>query len=71
MERSWKSLAAFPLARRADFTTGQHFADFGELEAKVRPQGQESLRRIEPFRGRTSIVIPMIYAAALLQRPGA
>ncbi|MGD0781934.1 MAG: methyltransferase domain-containing protein [Candidatus Aminicenantales bacterium] len=71
VERSWKSLAAFPLARRADFTTGQHFADFGELEAKVRPQGQESLRRIEPFRGRTSIVIPMIYAAALLQRPGA
>ena len=47
----------------------QRFADFGELEAKVRPQGQESLLRIERFRGRTGIVIPMAYAVALLRRP--
>ncbi len=71
VERSWKSLAVFPPARRADFASGQTFADFGDLEAKVRPQGRESLRRIEPFRGRTAIVIPMTYAAALLRRPGA
>lgn len=68
VERSWKALAAFPLTRRADFNSEQRFADFAELEAKVRPQGQESLRRIEPFRGRRGIVIPMGYAAALLRR---
>jgi SAM-dependent methyltransferase len=70
VDRSWKALSGFPTARRADFACEQRFADFGELEAKLRPQGRESLRRIEPFRGRTGIMIPMAYAAALLRRAG-
>ena len=66
--RSWKAAAAFSPVRRADYVSEQRFADFAELEAKVRPQGVESLRRVEPFRDRTGIVIPMTYAAALLRR---
>jgi hypothetical protein len=70
VDQSWKALSGFPAARRADFACEQSFVDFGELEAKVRPQGRESLRRVEPFRGRTGIMIPMAYAAALLRRAG-
>jgi SAM-dependent methyltransferase len=69
VERSWKAVDAFSPSRRADFATEQRFAEYAELEAKVRSQGPESLRRIEPFHGRTEIVIPMTYAAALLRRP--
>jgi Methyltransferase domain len=68
VDRSWKAVAAYSPIRRTDYFAEQRFADFAELEAKVRPQGPESLRRIEPFRGRRGIVIPMAYTAALLRR---
>jgi ubiquinone/menaquinone biosynthesis C-methylase UbiE len=69
VERSWRILEGVPAARRSRHETVQRFRDFGELEEKVRLQGAESLRRIEEFRGRSDIVIPMTYALALVQRP--
>lgn len=69
VERSWRILEGVPVTRRSRHETEQRFRDFRELEDKVRLQGEESLRRIEQFRGQRDIVIPMTYALALVQRP--
>jgi predicted RNA methylase len=69
VERSWRALEAFPVIRQSRFDTEQRFRDFGELHDKVKLQGVESLRRIEEFRGKSNIVIPMSYALALIRRP--
>jgi len=70
VSRSWRAVTGFSIERRAEYACEQRFADFSELETKVRPQGEESLRRIEPYRGRTEIVIPMAYALAWVRRRG-
>lgn len=67
-ERSWRAVEALPIVRRARYTTEQRFRDFEELREKVRFQGDESLRRIERFRGLGGVVIPMSYVLALIGR---
>lgn len=69
VERSWRALEAFPVVRRSRYDAEQRFRDFQELHDKVSLQGDESLRRIEEFRGQTDIIIPMSYALALIRRP--
>lgn len=69
VERSWRALEDFSVVRRSRHESEQRFRNFQELHDKVCPQGDESLRRIEEFRGRTDIVIPMSYALALIRRP--
>ncbi|HEY3381230.1 MAG TPA: methyltransferase domain-containing protein [Vicinamibacterales bacterium] len=60
--RSWRAVEAIGIADRAVFEAEQHFRDFEELNNRLLGQGAESLRRIQPFRGDTDIVIPMVYA---------
>lgn len=69
VERGWRVVEAFPIIRRSRYATEQRFRDFRELHEKVSPQGDESLRRIEKFRGQSNIVIPMSYALALIRSP--
>ena len=69
VERSWRALEAFSVTRRSGYNAEQRFRDFQELHEKVSLQGDESLRRIEEFRGQSNIVIPMSYALALIRRP--
>lgn len=64
--RSWRAVEAHPVARRVRYDTVQRFADFAALREKLHLQGEESFRRIEPYRDRLEIVIPMSYALALL-----
>lgn len=64
---SWKAVGRAGAERTQSIGTRQHFRDFGELEAKVRGQGPLALERIESFRGRTDIEIPMSYGLALLR----
>ncbi len=68
--RSWQALASLPIARQCSYSAEQHFNDYGELLAKVKSQGDESVRRIEQYRGQTNIVIPMTYALASIGRTG-
>jgi predicted RNA methylase len=70
VERTWRALEAFPVARRSRYDGEQRFRNFQELHDKMSPQGGASLRRIGEFRGRTDIVIPMSYASALIRLPG-
>ncbi len=67
VDRSWQMLEKLPIARRCSYAGEQRFGNYEELLAKVRSQGDESIRRIEQFRERTDIVIPMIYALALIR----
>ncbi len=69
VERSWRAVETFPVIRRSGHAAEQRFRDFRELHDKVSLQGEESLRRIEEFRGQADIVIPMSYALALIRRP--
>jgi len=66
VQRSWHVVDGYPVVRRARWATVQRFRDFEELRERLRRQGDESLRRIEPFRGQRAIVIPMSYALALV-----
>ena len=68
VERSWRILEKYPIVRRCAYSAEQRFKNFQELWDKVSPQGDESLRRIEEFRGRSDIVIPMSYALALIRQ---
>jgi SAM-dependent methyltransferase len=64
--RSWQALDRLAPTRRIACAAQQRFDRYDELLAKMKLQGQESLRRIEEFRNRTNIVIPMAYEIALL-----
>lgn len=66
VERSWRAVEGLPVARRVRYDTEQRFADFEALHEKLHLQGDESFRRIERYRGRHEIVIPMSYALALV-----
>jgi SAM-dependent methyltransferase len=69
VERSWAGLARFPVTKTRRHEDTQVFRDYEELYEKVKGQGQTSLARIEVFRGRAGIRIPMSYGLALIERP--
>ena len=62
----WRALGSFPLRRSRLFEAVQAFDDFPALVEKVKPQGEPSLRRVEAFRGQTTITIPMSYGIAIV-----
>ena len=64
---SWETLERFKVAQHREFATEQEFRDYTELLAKVKPQGEIAIQRIEKFKGRTGITIPMTYELALVQ----
>jgi hypothetical protein len=63
---AWQAIQAQNPSRVQHFPSLQSFATFTELEAKVMPQGEVSLQRIEPYRGQKNFTIPMSYGLALL-----
>jgi len=65
--RAWQALERFAVARHQEFAGEQRFADHAELLAKVRPQGEIAVQRIEKFKGRADITIPMTYELALVR----
>jgi hypothetical protein len=64
---SWKTLGRFKVVQHREFATMQKFRDHAELLGKVKPQGEIAIQRIEKFKGRTGITIPMTYELALVQ----
>lgn len=62
----WQVIRAQNPNRVQHFRSVQSFATFVELEAKVMPQGEVSLQRIEKYRGRENFTIPMSYSLAWL-----
>jgi hypothetical protein len=64
--RSTQAMEACGIRRREVFHGEQRFAGYAELREKVASQGPTALERAVPYRGRSDIVIPMAYLAALL-----
>jgi len=63
---SWEAVSARGVRRQEDYDAVQRFASYEELVQKIKGQGAEAIRRIEPWRGRTNITIPMAYRIAQL-----
>lgn len=63
---SWRAVRAHSLRKYQDYGAVQFFKDYEELRRKVEAMGEAAIARIEPFFGRTDIVIPMAYGFALI-----
>ena len=63
----WKTLERFEVTKHQEFAAVQRFKDHAELLAKVKVQGDAAVQRIEKFRGRLDITIPMTYELALVR----
>lgn len=63
---SWGAVLTRGVRRTKDFDTVQRFPSYRELFDKVKTQGAEAIRRIERWRERTDITIPMAYRIAEL-----
>lgn len=64
--RSAEVMREFGICRQQAFHAEQRFATFDELHAKVAPQGELAIERIQRFAGMTDIVIPFHYELNLL-----
>lgn len=69
VDRSWQALGRLQIVRQCSYATEQRFADYNELHAKLKSQGDASIKRIERFREQTGITIPMSFALALIRGP--
>jgi predicted RNA methylase len=65
--RSWLASGRMQVMRQCSYAGEQRFADYEGLHAKVKSQGEESIRRTQRFREQTSLAIPMTYALALIR----
>jgi len=67
---SWAALGRFPVKKARTYETVQIFANYDQLFEKVKGQGPASLARIEAYKWRTDIRIPMPYGLALIEGRG-
>jgi tRNA A58 N-methylase Trm61 len=63
---SWEALESFSLKKKQSYTAVNLFNDYDELYLKLKGQGELSLARIEKFRSKKNIAIPVIYGIALI-----
>jgi regulator of sigma D len=63
---SWAALESFPLREKKKYDGVHFFNNYDELYHKVKGQGDVSLARIEKFRPRMNITIPVSYGIALI-----
>ena len=66
VSRSSAAMERFGIRRRQKLHTDQQFRNFGELLAKVSPQGPLAVERVQRFATTTKITIPMSYELNLL-----
>lgn len=67
VERVWEAVGRLGISRDEIFMGAQQFRDYPELLAKVGALGEPTLGRIEEFRERQGVAIPMPYRIALLR----
>lgn len=66
LERSWAAVRKQSVLRETTCDAVQLFADFAELEAKLRILGEPTLTRIQKLRDQSNITIQMPYGMALV-----
>jgi hypothetical protein len=64
--KSWAALRLFPLIKVQKSDTFQVFNDYEEIYQKMKGQGENSIKRIESFKGKKNFTIPMSYGIALI-----
>lgn len=64
--QSWASLEPFSFRRRQKYDGVHFFREYDELYQKVKDQGDLSLARIEKFRSKKDISIPLSYGIAVI-----
>jgi len=63
---SWEALESFPLKKKQSYGAVHVFNDYDDLYLKLKVQGELSLARIEKFRSKKNIAIPITYGIALI-----
>jgi hypothetical protein len=63
---SWKVIKQFKVKRIQRFDTVQYFQDYEEIFQKVKTQGENSINRINRFKGKKDFIVPMSYGLALI-----
>ncbi|MCT4601181.1 MAG: class I SAM-dependent methyltransferase [Marinifilaceae bacterium] len=63
---SWNIISKNPILKREQYTSTQIFKDYTELFNRVKEQGDISINRIEKYRDKREIEIPMKYEFAQL-----
>lgn len=63
---SWAELEPVGFRKFQVYSGTQIFSDYEELYQRVKGQGEQTVKRIEPFEGQKNITIPMRYALALI-----
>lgn len=68
VRKSWKAINSINTHKITRFDTIQFFNNYAELYQKVKGQGEKTLRRIEKYKEKKDITIPMSYGMALIRR---
>jgi predicted RNA methylase len=63
---SWDAINRFELKKVQRFDSFQFFHDYEELFQKVKVQGDNSVSRIDQYKGKVNFTIPMSYGFALI-----
>lgn len=63
---SWQAVKRFKVSKHREYSAEQKFKDYDELLAKVKPQGEIAIHRIEKFKGKVNFTIPFTYELALI-----
>ena len=66
IEKSWTALMGLNPRKVQKFDTIQFFHDDEELYQRVKLQGETTIERIQCYKGKTNITIPMTYGIALI-----
>lgn len=64
---SWEFLKKSKPAKIQQYDTRQHFENYDELFQKVKAQGSKTIQRIEKYKWKDNITIPMSYGLTLIQ----
>lgn len=66
IENSWSEIENFDIIKRTGFKTHQFFNSYDELYEKLLILGDESIKRIKEFKGKTNFKIKMPYELCLI-----
>jgi ubiquinone/menaquinone biosynthesis C-methylase UbiE len=58
---SWQAAKGFNIGTQKICVTEQYFANYRDLYEKVKVQGEATISRIEQYKNKTDIIIPMRY----------
>lgn len=68
VKKCWEAIEKFNIQKIQRYEAFQFFHDYEELFQKVKGQGSNSIKRIQEYKGKKDIKIPMSYVFVLIER---